>query len=49
MSLQTRAVNILTKAPEEWGTIAAESATVEGLIRGYAAPLAAIPAVCQFI
>ena len=49
MSLQTRVVAILTKPAEEWRTIAAESATVESLMRGYAAPLAAIPAVCQFI
>jgi hypothetical protein len=49
MSLQTRAVAILTKPADEWRTIAAEPATVEGLIRGYAAPLAAIPAIAQFI
>jgi hypothetical protein len=49
MSLQTRVVAILTKPADEWRTIAAEPATVEGLMRGYAAPLAAIPAVCQFI
>jgi hypothetical protein len=49
MSLQTRVVAILTKPAEEWRTIAAEPATVEGLLRGYAAPLAAIPAICQFI
>ena len=49
MSLQTRVVAILTKPAEEWRTIAAEPATVEGLMRGYAAPLAAIPAVSQFI
>jgi len=49
MSLQTRVVAILTKPLEEWRAIAAEPATVEGLLRGYAAPLAAIPAVCQFL
>lgn len=49
MSLQTRVVAILTKPAEEWRTIAAGPATVESLMRGYAAPLAAIPAVCQFI
>ena len=49
MSLQTRVVAILTKPAEEWRTIAAETATLEGLMRGYAAPLAAIPAVAQFI
>jgi hypothetical protein len=49
MALQTRVVNILTKPADEWRTIAVEPATVEGLLRGYAAPLAAIPAVSQFI
>ena len=49
MSLQTRVVAILTKPADEWRTIAAEPATVEGLMRGYAAPLAAIPAIAQFI
>ena len=49
MSLQTRVVAILTKPADEWRTIAAEPATVEGLMRDYAAPLAAIPAVAQFI
>jgi hypothetical protein len=49
MSLQTRVTAILTKPADEWRTIAAEPATVEGLMRDYAAPLAAIPAVAQFI
>jgi uncharacterized membrane protein (DUF485 family) len=49
MSLQTRVVAILTKPADEWRTIAAEPATVEGLLRGYAAPLAAIPAIAWFI
>ena len=49
MSLQTHVVAILTKPADEWRTIAAEPATVEGLMRDYAAPLAAIPAVAQFI
>ena len=49
MSLQTRVVAMLTKPADEWRPIAAESATVEGLMRGYAAPLAAIPAVSQFL
>ena len=49
MSLQTRVVAILTKPADEWRVIAAESATVEGLMRDYAAPLAAIPAIAQFI
>ena len=39
MSLQTRVVAMLTKPADEWRPIAAEPATVEGLMRGYAAPL----------
>jgi hypothetical protein len=49
MSLQTRAMAILTKPAAEWRTVSAEPATVEGLLREYAAPLAAIPAIAQFI
>ena len=49
MSLQTRAMAILTKPAAEWRTISAEPATVEELLREYAAPLAAIPAIAQFI
>ncbi len=45
MSLQTRVVAILTKPADEWCTIAAGPATVEVLIRDYAAPLAANPAL----
>ena len=49
MSIQTRAIAILTKPADEWRKIAAESATIEGLMREYAAPLAAIPPIAQFI
>ena len=49
MAIQDRVINILTKPAEEWNRIAAESADTTGLIRDYAAPLAAIPAVCRFI
>jgi hypothetical protein len=49
MTLQTRVANILTKPNDEWQTIAHEPATVEGLLREYAAPLAAIPAIASFI
>jgi hypothetical protein len=49
MSVQRRVVAILTKPADEWRTIASEPATVEGLIRGYAAKLAAIPPIAQFI
>src|SRR5262245_36207740 len=49
MPLQTRVIGILSKPAEEWRTIAAESIEPAGLIKEYAAPLAAIPAVCQFL
>lgn len=49
MSLQTRVTGILTKPAEEWRAIASEPADVAGLLREYAAPLAAIPAVCSFL
>jgi hypothetical protein len=49
MDLKTRVVNILTKPLVEWPVIAAEPATAQGLMTGYAAPLAAIPAVCSFV
>ena len=49
MSLKTRVIAILTKPADEWRTIAAEPTTVEGLMRSYVAPLAAVPAIGQFI
>ncbi len=49
MDLKTRAQNMLTKPAAEWPVIASESTSVMDLIAGYAAPLAAIPAVCSFI
>ena len=49
MSLQARVTNILTKPAEEWPTIAGESTDVATLLRDYAAPLAAIPAVGRWI
>jgi hypothetical protein len=49
MSLQKRAVAIVTTPADEWRAVAAEPATVEGLMRSYAGPLAAIPVVAQFI
>lgn len=49
MDIQSRAKKILTTPGTEWRVIAQESANVGGLMREYAAPLAAIPAVCQFI
>ena len=49
MDLMTRAINMITKPAAEWRVIAGESQTVESLIKGYAAPLSAIPIVCSFI
>lgn len=49
MSLQSRVVGILTTPADEWRKIQSEPADVASLLRGYAAPLAAIPAICQFI
>ena len=49
MDLKTRATNILTRPASEWLVIANESTTAVDLMKGYAAPLAAIPAICGFI
>jgi hypothetical protein len=49
MQLQSRVTNILTKPAAEWQVIAAEPAEPSSLITEYAAPLAAIPAVCRFV
>ena len=47
--LFARAINILTKPRSEWDVIAAESATTPGLILGYAAVLAAVPAIARVV
>jgi hypothetical protein len=47
--LTTRVTNILTKPAQEWPVIAGESADIQGLMTGYAGPLASIPAVCSWI
>jgi hypothetical protein len=49
MDLKTRAVNIIKTPGPEWARIAVERTTVSDLMAGYAAPLAAIPAICSFI
>jgi hypothetical protein len=48
-SLVARVQNILLRPKEEWAVIDAEPATVQGLFSGYAAILAAIPAVAGFL
>ena len=47
--LTTRVTNILKQPAQEWPVIAVEPADVAGLMTGYAAPLAAIPAICSWI
>jgi hypothetical protein len=47
--LVTRVINILMRPKVEWEIVATESATTQGLFMGYAAILAAIPAVAQII
>ena len=47
--LKARVVGILTRPAEEWPAIAAEPTDPVALMTGYAAPLAAIPAVCRLI
>ncbi|HXI28652.1 MAG TPA: Yip1 family protein [Vicinamibacterales bacterium] len=48
-NLQARATNILKQPAVEWPIIAAEPADAASLMQGYAAPLAAIPAICRWI
>ena len=48
-SLVARVRGILLRPTAEWGLIAAEPATVAGLFRGYAVPLAAIGPVCTVV
>lgn len=48
-ALIARVKNILLKPKDEWAVIDAEPATIQGLYVGYAALLAAIPAVASFL
>jgi len=47
--LTTRVTNILKQPAQEWPVIAAEPSDTASLMTGYAAPLAAIPAICSWI
>ena len=47
--LIARVINILMRPKAEWEVIAGEHATTQGLILGYAAILAAIPAIARVI
>jgi hypothetical protein len=49
MNIQERAKNMVVQPAREWPVVAAEQTDAATLIREYAAPLAAIPAVCGFI
>jgi hypothetical protein len=49
INIQTRARNILLQPAQEWSVIAGESTDMATLLREYAAPLSAIPAVCAWI
>jgi Yip1 domain len=49
MSLVDRAKNILLSPASEWEVIAKEPATVGGLFTGYAAILAALPAIASIV
>ena len=49
MDLQARVKHILTQPAIEWRAIADERTDVPSLLRNYAAPLSAIPAVCRWL
>jgi len=49
MDLQTRARNILIQPAAEWPVIASEPSDVASLLRDYAAPLSAVPAICRWL
>ena len=49
MALVDRIKNILLTPKTEWTAIAAENTSTADLLKGYVAPLAAIPAICGFI
>jgi hypothetical protein len=49
MALVDRAKNILLNPRSEWQVIDGEQTTIGDLFRGYAVPLALIPAVCSLI
>jgi amino acid transporter len=47
--LTVRATNILKQPAAEWPAVAADPTDAATLMQGYAAPLAAIPAICRWI
>ena len=49
MAIVDRVKNILLTPKTEWPVIATETTSTSGLMLGYVAPLAAIPAICGFV
>lgn len=49
MDIVARAKGMILNPREEWAAIAGETADSKSLLLGYAAPLAAIPAVAEFL
>lgn len=49
MAIVDRIKNILLTPKTEWSVIADETTSTADLLKGYVAPLAAIPAICGFI
>jgi hypothetical protein len=49
MDVRTRVKNILTRPAREWQVIAGEAASVNGLLRDYAAPVSGLAAICRWL
>jgi hypothetical protein len=49
MQLQARVINILKQPAEEWPVIVQEPSDIASLLRDYAAPLAAVSAICRVL
>ena len=49
MAIVDRVKNILLTPKTEWPVIATETTSTSGLMLGYVAPLAAIPAICGYV
>ena len=49
MTMVDRIKNILISPKTEWPVIDGENTSTADLLKGYVAPLAAIPAICGFV
>ena len=49
MAMVDRVKNILLTPKSEWSVISGETTSTADLLKGYVAPLAAIPAICGFV